>query len=113
MTYESIVNCFFFIISEGPLSHFINYGFGSLRPLTGSQIYNQIQVGVTLEACATLCLSETSFKCISFDYTFTDNTCHLSEYIAANVYGMATNYNFRVMHFELAGKCSSRYYRYK
>lgn len=93
------------VFSEGPLSEFINYGFGTLRPLEGVQIYNKIMLGVTLDACAQLCLADNTFKCMSFDYAFGESSCDMSEYIAANVHGMSTTYNpdVRVMHYELKG----------
>lgn len=90
-------------IPEGPLSKFVNYGFGSLRPLEGVQLYNKIVLGLTLDACARLCLAEHTFKCVTFDYLFADQSCHMSKYIAANVHGIAPvdDNNFRVMHYEL------------
>ncbi|GAB1600758.1 uncharacterized protein LOC106869508 [Argonauta hians] len=90
-------------IPEGPLSKFVNYGFGSLRPLEGVQLYKKIMLGLTLDACAQLCLAEHTFKCATFDYLFADQSCHMSKYIAANVHGIAPvdDSNFRVMHYEL------------
>ncbi|CAH1786524.1 unnamed protein product [Owenia fusiformis] len=87
---------------QGALSRFVNYGFGSLRTMSGTNSYFKVVKG-ELEECAQYCLDGTpqGRKCLSFDYTFGDQTCHLSEYIAANVQGISTNYRFRVMHYEL------------
>ncbi|KAL3871672.1 hypothetical protein ACJMK2_039656, partial [Sinanodonta woodiana] len=92
-------------IADGPCSNFINYGYGALQPLEGIQIYNKVVLGVTLDACAHLCQSETFFKCNSFDYVFTDQSCQMSQYIAANVHGLMTSYEIdhKIMHYEAIG----------
>nr|XP_011417151.2 uncharacterized protein LOC105320781 [Crassostrea gigas] len=77
--------------SNGPLEYFLNFGYGSLRQLEGEQIYQKTVVGVSLVACAHLCLAENSFKCTSFDYLYEDESCYMSMYIAANVYGLMTS----------------------
>jgi hypothetical protein len=63
-------------------------------------------LGVHLDACAQLCLAETSFPCASFDYVYDEQSCQLSQYIAANVHGIRTEYDskYQVMHYELIGK---------
>ena len=94
------------IFSDGHLSRFINYGYGSLQPVEGIQTHNKLVLGVNLEACAQLCLAETTFKCASFDYVFGEQSCQMSHLIAANVHGMRTQFDtpHQVMHFELIGK---------
>jgi hypothetical protein len=84
----------------------INFGFGKLRPLEGVPVYNKIMLGETLDTCAQLCLAEASFQCASFDYVFGDQSCHMSQFIAANVHGMSTDddESFRIMHYEIKGK---------
>ena len=96
----------FCCFSDGPLSRFINYGHGSLQTLEGVQTHTKVILGVSLDACAQLCLGETSFTCASFDYVFGDQSCQLSQYIAANVYGIRTDFDsgYKVMHYELIGK---------
>ena len=95
-----------FIISDGPFDNFINFGYGTLRPLEGIHIYNKIMLGVNLEHCAQLCLAETGFSCASFDYIFKDKSCHMSKLIAANVHGLQNDYSedTKSMHFEVKGK---------
>lgn len=63
-------------------------------------------LGVNLEHCAQLCLVETGFTCSSFDYLFNDKSCHMSQYIAANVHGLQNDYSeeSKSMHFEVKGK---------
>ena len=92
--------------ADGHLSRFINYGYGSLQAVEGIQIHNKLVLGVKLEACAQLCLAETAFKCSSFDYVFGEQSCQMSQLIAANVHGMRTEFDtpYQVMHFELIGK---------
>ena len=69
-------------------------------------MHAKIVLGVNLDACAHLCLAETAFACSSFDYMFGDKSCKLSQFIAAEVHGMRTQFDTRqqVMHFELIGK---------
>ena len=95
---------------DGALGKFINYGYGSLQTLEGVQIHGKIVLGVHLDACAQLCLAETSFPCASFDYVYEEQSCQLSQYIAANVHGIRTEYKsrYQVTHYELIGK----YYYY-
>ncbi|KAK6195131.1 hypothetical protein SNE40_000617 [Patella caerulea] len=87
---------------DGPISKFICYGVGSLPQIDGYQIYGKVMIGVTLEACAQLCLSQTLFKCVSFDYSFNSKTCQMSKYIAANLLGLETDIipTYKVMHYE-------------
>lgn len=93
------------------MSRFINYGRGALQTLEGFQTYGKIMLGVNLDACAQLCLAETSFPCASFDYVFVESSCQLSQYIAANVYGIRTDFDpgYEVMHYELIGMLSEVY----
>lgn len=89
------------------MKHFVNYGFGKLKPLAQTEVYQRQMMGITLEECATLCLAQTesSFHCISFDYVFDgpEGTCHLSKYLGANVYGLVSTSDKSVMHFEKMG----------
>lgn len=87
------------------MENFINFGYGSLRILEGIQIYDKNVIGVTLDACAQLCLVQRTFKCNSFDYIFSEHSCKMSHLIAANTHGMNNSYmgNFKVMHFEIKG----------
>ncbi|WAR31432.1 CUBN-like protein [Mya arenaria] len=98
--------------SNGPISRFINYGHGGLQTVEGVQTHNKIVLGVNLDACAQLCLAETSFSCESFDYVFSEQSCQLSQYIAANVYGIRTVFEpgYRVMHYELIGEYQEHFY---
>lgn len=91
------------------MEKFVNFGYGTLQQIEGIHVYNKIMLGVTLDACAQLCLAETSFRCYSFDFIFNDNSCHMSQYIAANVHGVSTDFSedFRAMHFEVKGKPSA------
>ena len=47
------------------------------------------------------------FHCLSFDYNFIvgnqQSTCHLSQFIAANVYGLVASPTKRTLHFERKG----------
>ncbi|WAR31389.1 CDCP2-like protein [Mya arenaria] len=97
---------------NGPISRFINYGHGGLQTVEGVQTHNKIVLGVNLDACAQLCLAETSFSCESFDYVFSEQSCQLSQYIAANVYGIRTVFEpgYRVMHYELIGEYLEHFY---
>lgn len=99
-------------IFDGPFENFVNFGYGKLRPLEGIHIYNKIMIGVSLEHCAQLCLAETAFSCASFDYEFVDKSCHMSQYIAANVHGLQNEYSedVRTMHYELKDEYLSRFY---
>jgi hypothetical protein len=94
-----------FFFTDGALGRFINFGYGSLQTVEGVQIHGKIVLGVNLDACAQLCLAETSFKCASFDYVFNEQSCQVSQYIAANVHGMQTEFDreHNVMHYELIG----------
>ena len=88
---------------------FINYGYGRLKPLQSAEVYQKVVMGVTLDNCATMCLSyvHSAFHCLSFDYVFDGgdrDTCHMSKYIGANVYGLVTSRDQRVMHFEKTGR---------
>ncbi|XP_060567434.1 uncharacterized protein LOC132726178 [Ruditapes philippinarum] len=98
--------------SNGALGKFINYGFGSLQTLEGVQTHGKIVLGVHLDACAQLCLAETSFPCASFDYVYDEQSCQLSQYIAANVHGIRTEYDskYQVMHYELIGEYLEYFY---
>ncbi|KAH3795724.1 hypothetical protein DPMN_149283, partial [Dreissena polymorpha] len=98
--------------SNGAMSRFINYGRGALQTLEGFQTYGKIMLGVNLDACAQLCLAETSFPCASFDYVFVESSCQLSQYIAANVYGIRTDFDpgYEVMHYELIGEFLNYFY---
>ncbi|XP_061188278.1 uncharacterized protein LOC133196384 [Saccostrea echinata] len=98
--------------SNGPLEYFINFGYGSLQQLEGEQIYHKTVMGVSLVACAHLCLAENSFKCTSFDYVFDDKSCYLSMYIAANVYGLVTSRSDdkNVVHYEFKDDYLRRFY---
>ncbi|XP_013379197.1 uncharacterized protein LOC106150688 isoform X2 [Lingula anatina] len=87
-------------IPVGIRSQFINYGSGRLRNLPGGNVYNQVRLGLSLEECAQLCNDETTFHCLSIDYQFSEHGCYMSEYIAANVYGLETGLVRGVMHFE-------------
>ena len=95
-----------FCPTDGHLSRFINYGYGSLQAVEGIQVHNKLVLGVNMEACAQLCLAELTFKCSSFDYVFREQSCQMSQLIAANVHGMRTQFDtaYHVMHFELIGK---------
>ena len=95
-----------FCHTDGHLSRFINYGYGSLQAVEGIQVHNKLVLGVNMEACAQLCLAELTFKCSSFDYVFREQSCQMSQLIAANVHGMRTQFDtaYHVMHFELIGK---------
>ncbi|XP_060071928.1 uncharacterized protein LOC132551801 [Ylistrum balloti] len=99
-------------ISNGPMEKFVNFGYGTLQQIEGIQVYNKIILGVTLDACAQLCLAETSFRCYSFDYVFNDDSCHMSQYIAANVHGVSTSFSedFKSMHFELKEEYLEMFY---
>lgn len=90
---------------DGPLEYFLNFGYGSLRQLEGEQIYQKTVVGVSLVACAHLCLAENAFKCTSFDYLYEDESCYMSMYIAANVYGLMTSRSDdkKIIHYEFIG----------
>lgn len=92
-------------ISDGAIARFINYGYGSLQTIEGIQTHGKIVLGANLDACAQLCLAETSFPCASFDYVFNDKSCQMSQYIAANVQGIRTDFEpgYQVMHYELIG----------
>lgn len=92
--------------SAGPLEYFLNFGFGNLQQIEGEQIYHKRVIGVSLVACAHLCLAESSFKCTSFDYIYDDKSCYMSMYIAANVYGLVTSRadDKNVVHYEFKGK---------
>lgn len=94
-----------FFPQDGPLEYFLNFGYGSLRQLEGEQIYQKTVVGVSLVACAHLCLAENSFKCTSFDYLYEDESCYMSMYIAANVYGLMTSRadDKKIIHYEFIG----------
>lgn len=94
-----------FFSPDGPLEYFLNFGYGSLRQLEGEQIYQKTVVGVSLVACAHLCLAENSFKCTSFDYLYEDESCYMSMYIAANVYGLMTSRadEKKIIHYEFIG----------
>ena len=74
--------------------------------MEGIQVHNKLVLGVNMEACAQLCLAELTFKCSSFDYVFREQSCQMSQLIAANVHGMRTQFDtaYHVMHFELIGK---------
>ena len=61
------------------------------------------------------CLIETNFACLSFDYIHmgSKSTCHLSKYIAANVYGLAiSDASVRVNHYEKIGTDSPKNLRF-
>ena len=92
------------MIAEGALGNFINYGTGKMNQLAQGPVYQHTVRGVTLEYCATLCLEQTSFHCQSIDYEHNDpqSVCHLSKYIAANVYGLEGPY-LGVTHLERIG----------
>ena len=94
------------LFPDGPLASFVNYGTGSLPLLDGNQIYNKVMFGLTLGACAQLCLTQTTFECASFDYSFSDSSCHMSEYIAANLNGLNHDVmpTYRIMHYEKKGR---------
>ncbi|XP_062579644.1 CUB and sushi domain-containing protein 2-like isoform X2 [Saccostrea cucullata] len=98
--------------SSGPLEYFLNFGYGSLQQLEGEHIYHKTVMGVSLVACAHLCLAENSFKCTSFDYVFDDKSCYLSMYIAANVYGLVTTRtdDKNVAHYEYKDNYLRRFY---
>ena len=55
------------------------------------------------------------FHCLSFDYNFIignqQSTCHLSQYIAANVYGLVASPTKRTLHFERKGWFCKRLFR--
>lgn len=93
------------VFTDGPLEYFLNFGYGSLRQLEGERIYHKTVVGVSLVACAHLCLAENTFRCTSFDYEYNDKSCHMSMYIAANVYGLVTSQadDKSVVHYEFIG----------
>ncbi|KAL8625747.1 hypothetical protein ACOMHN_012340 [Nucella lapillus] len=92
-------------ILDGPLSRFVNYGTGSLPLPEGYQIYNKVMFGLTLGACAQLCLTQTTFECSSFDFSFSDKSCHMSEYMAADLNGLNHDVmpTYKVMHYEKKG----------
>ena len=94
------------LFTDGPLASFVNYGTGSLPLLDGNQIYNKVMFGLTLGACGQLCLTQTTFDCASFDYSFSDSSCHMSEYIAANLNGLNHDVmpTYRIMHYEKKGR---------
>nr|XP_022328504.1 uncharacterized protein LOC111127573 [Crassostrea virginica] len=98
--------------SNGPLEYFLNFGYGSLRQLEGERIYHKTVVGVSLVACAHLCLAENTFRCTSFDYEYNDKSCHMSMYIAANVYGLVTSRadDKSVVHYEFIDRFLRRFY---
>ena len=96
------------------MSRFISFGYGRLRPLGTGEVYQKVVMGVTLETCATMCLAYTQnqFHCLSFDFIFdgpNHSTCHMSKYIAPNVYGLASS-DRSVMHFEKKGKLQTVYF---
>ncbi|XP_076090760.1 uncharacterized protein LOC143062837 isoform X1 [Mytilus galloprovincialis] len=97
---------------DGPFENFINFGYGTLRHLEVIHIYNKIMLGVNLEHCAQLCLVETGFTCSSFDYLFNDKSCHMSQYIAANVHGLQNDYSeeSKSMHFEVKDEYLEKFY---
>lgn len=101
-----------FFSPDGPLEYFLNFGYGSLRQLEGEQIYQKTVVGVSLVACAHLCLAENSFKCTSFDYLYEDESCYMSMYIAANVYGLMTARadDKKIIHYEFIGNYEQIWY---
>ncbi|XP_048776860.2 uncharacterized protein LOC125681022 [Ostrea edulis] len=98
--------------STGPLEYFLNFGFGNLQQIEGEQIYHKRVIGVSLVACAHLCLAESSFKCTSFDYIYDDKSCYMSMYIAANVYGLVTSRadDKNVVHYEFKDSYLRRFY---
>ncbi|XP_025113966.1 uncharacterized protein LOC112575994 isoform X2 [Pomacea canaliculata] len=99
-------------VLDGPVSKFVNYGVGSLPVIDGYQIYGKVMFGVTLGACAQLCLTQTTFDCSSFDYSFSDRACHMSQYIAANLNGLNHDVmpTYRVVHYEKKGKYLNYFY---
>ena len=102
-----VIFCSCFAHAEGPLSSFINYGMGRLRPLQNTEVYAHSELGIPLEACARKCLEEAEFQCLSFDYIFYGerSSCHISKYIAAHVRGLVVDTtNPRHNHFEKIGE---------
>ncbi|CAG5132136.1 unnamed protein product, partial [Candidula unifasciata] len=96
----------------GALSNFISYGSGSLPYVDDRPIYTKTMFGLDLGACAQVCLSQTSFECASFDYSFGDRSCHMSRYVASNVGGIDNDNNmptYRVMHYEKKGVSLERF----
>ena len=98
----SLYVCIYYIV-DGALSRFINYGYGALKTVEGIQTHRKFVLGVNLDACAQLCLAE---NCASFDFVFGLQSCQLSQYIAANVHGIRTDFKpgLQVMHYEAIGK---------
>lgn len=72
-------------------------------------MYSKSMFGLDLGACAQLCLTQTTFDCASFDYSFGDRSCQMSRYIASNVGGIDTDNmpTYRVMHYEKKGESMS------
>ncbi|XP_076436148.1 uncharacterized protein LOC143275756 [Babylonia areolata] len=99
-------------VLDGPTTHFVNYGVGSLPLVDGYQIYNKVMFGVTLGACAQLCLTQTTFECSSFDFSFNEQSCHMSEYTAAELNGLSHGVtpSYRVMHYEKKGQYLNFFY---
>ncbi|KAK3087707.1 hypothetical protein FSP39_009442 [Pinctada imbricata] len=98
--------------TEGPMENFFNFGYGRMQQIEGEHVYNKIVIGVTQQACAQLCLAETAFRCHSFDFVFEDNSCHMSQYMAANVYGLdiSVKDENKVIHFEVKDEYLSKFY---
>ncbi|CAL1525986.1 unnamed protein product, partial [Lymnaea stagnalis] len=89
----------------GALSSFISYGSGSLPYVEEHVIYSKSMFGLDLGACAQLCLSQTTFDCASFDFSFGDRSCQMSRYLATNVGGIDTDNmpTYKIMHYEKKG----------
>ncbi|XP_055898470.1 uncharacterized protein LOC106056355 isoform X2 [Biomphalaria glabrata] len=95
----------------GALSNFISFGSGSLPYVEEHVMYSKSMFGLDLGACAQLCLTQTTFDCASFDYSFGDRSCQMSRYIASNVGGIDTDNmpTYRVMHYEKKGVSLDRF----
>src|SRR5690349_3352829 len=67
---KKFILIFYYLISDGALTSFINYGVGMLVPVTSEPVYDKFIPEVDLASCAQLCLNETSFHCASFDFIY-------------------------------------------
>jgi len=111
------------VVSENALSMFVNYGMSVLKPGRSESVYGRTVDSVSVNTCAELCLSETSFYCLSFDMVFSSaappaaaaaasdvhvGQCRLSEHVAATADGLVIDtVNPQHNHYERIGQSVS------
>ncbi|XP_059170775.1 uncharacterized protein LOC131952238, partial [Physella acuta] len=96
----------------GSMSNFISYGSGSLPYVEDHVVYSKTMYGLDLGACAHMCLSQTTFECSSFDFSFVDRACQMSRYVASSLGGLDTEHmpTYKIMHYEKKGANLERFF---